>query len=131
MIIDTHIHVVAEDQQKYPRKVAAGHGDWVRDMSAQSMLASMREAGIDHAIAVQAHGAYEYDNSYAADCAAQYPDRLLSVCVVDPLHREAPAQLTYWVRERGVRGLRLFALDRDSEWLDDSRTTPLWGGPAH
>ena len=106
--------------------MAAGHGAWVRDMSAQSMLAAMRAAGIDRAIAMQAHGAYEYDNSYAADCAMQYPERLISVCVVDPLHREAPAQLTYWVKERGAQGLRLVALDRDSEWLDDPGTFPLW-----
>ena len=127
MIIDTHVHVVAADQKRYPRKLAGAHTEWVRDLPAETMLQLMDNAGIDRAMAVQAYGAYEYDNSYAAQSALRNPDRLVSVCIVDPLHPQAPAQLTYWVKERGVRGLRLFALTQpDSEWIDDPRTFPLW-----
>jgi len=131
MIIDTHVHVVAADQNRYPRKLAGAHTEWVRDMPAETLLQLMDEAGIDRAMAVQAYGAYEYDNSYAAQSALRYPDRLVSVGIVDPLHPEAPAQLAYWVKERGVRGLRLFALTQpDSEWIDDPRTFPLWEAAA-
>jgi L-fuconolactonase len=131
MIIDTHVHVVAADQRRYPRKLAGAHTDWVRDMPAETLLQLMDEAGIDRAMAVQAYGAYEYDNSYAAQSALLFQDRLVSVCIVDPLHPEAPAQLAHWVKERGVRGLRLFALTQpDSEWIDDPRTFPLWEAAA-
>jgi predicted TIM-barrel fold metal-dependent hydrolase len=127
MIIDTHVHVVAADQNRYPRKLSGAHTQWVRDMAAETLLEFMDEAGIDRAMAVQAYGAYEYDNRYAADCALRYPDRFVSICILDPLRTDAPEQLTYWVRERGVRGLRLFALTQpDSEWIDDPRTFPLW-----
>jgi predicted TIM-barrel fold metal-dependent hydrolase len=126
MIVDTHVHVIAPDQRKYPRTEAAARTQWVRDLSGETLLGMMREAGIDRTILVQAYGAYAYDNSYAADCAAQFPDRFISVCIIDPL-QAAPDQLTYWVNERGVCGLRLFSLtEAEATPLDDQRTFPLW-----
>lgn len=127
MIVDTHVHIVAPDQDRYPRKLASGNSDWVIDMSGETMLDLMGEAGIDCAMLVQAHSAYEYDNHYVADVAMMHPERFVSVCIVDPTRPDAPEQLTYWVKERGVRGLRLFpAAEREAQWLDDPRTFPLW-----
>src|SRR5437867_13373022 len=108
MIIDTHVHIVAPDQSRYPRKLARDNSAWVIDMSGERMLQLMTQAGIDRAVLVQAHSAYEYDNSYVADVAASYPERFISVCIIDPTRRDAAEQLTYWVKERGVRGIRLF-----------------------
>ncbi len=128
MIVDTHVHVIAEDQGKYPRRPAAAHTEWVRDTSAETLLELNRAAGIDRTVLVQAYGAYAYDNSYAADCAIRYPERFAGVCIVDPLRRDAPEQLTYWVTERGIRGLRLFTrTEPEGTWLDDPLTFPLWG----
>ncbi len=127
MIIDTHVHIVAPDQQRYPRKLAPGNSDWVLDMPGETMLELMSAAGIDRAMLVQAHSAYEYDNNYVADAAALRPDRFVSVCIVDSARPDAPDQLTYWIQQRGVRGLRLFpAAEREPQWLDDPRTFPLW-----
>lgn len=127
MIVDTHVHIVAPDQDRYPRKLASGNSDWVIDMSGETMLGLMGEAGIDRAMLVQAHSAYEYDNHYVADVAMMHPERFVSVCIVDPTRPDAPEQLTYWVKERGVQGLRLFpAAEREAQWLDDPRTFPLW-----
>jgi predicted TIM-barrel fold metal-dependent hydrolase len=127
VIVDTHVHIVAPDQHRYPRKLTPLNSDWVLDMSGETMLDLMSEAGIDRAMLVQAHSAYEYDNNYVADVAIKHPERFVSVCIVDPTRADALEQLTYWVRERGVRGLRLFpAAERDPPWLDDPRTFPLW-----
>src|SRR5215472_13123909 len=127
MIIDTHVHIVAPDQQRYPRKLAPDNSAWVIDMPGDMMLDLMGEAGIDQAMLVQAHSAYEYDNNYVADIAMMHPQRFVCVCIVDPTRPDAPEQLTYWVKERGVRGLRLFpAAEREPQWLDDPRTFPLW-----
>jgi predicted TIM-barrel fold metal-dependent hydrolase len=127
MIIDTHVHIVAPDQHRYPRKLAPANSAWVTDMPGETMLDLMDEVGIDRAMLVQAHSAYEYDNNYIADFALKRPQRFVSVCIVDPTRPDAPEQLTYWVKERGVRGLRLFpAAERDPQWLDDQRTFPLW-----
>lgn len=127
MSIDTHVHIVAPDQQRYPRKLAPNASDWVIDMPGEAMLDLMREAGIERAMLVQAYSAYEFDNSYVADVALQYPERFVSVCIVDPTRPNAAEELTYWVKERGVRGLRLFpAAEREPRWLDDPLTFSLW-----
>jgi L-fuconolactonase len=127
MIIDTHVHIVAPDQRRYPRKLAPDNSAWVIDMPGDEMLRLMGEAGIDRAMLVQAHSAYEYDNNYVADVAMMHPESFVSVCIVDPSRADAAEQLTYWVKERGVRGLRLFpAAEREPQWLDDPRTFQLW-----
>lgn len=129
MIVDTHVHIVAEDQRKYPRNVASFGQGWVRDMpvSAEGLLQRMQAAGIDRTALVQAYGAYAYDNSYIADSAARYSDRFVGICILDPLPRDAPEQLTHWVKERGVRGLRLFtSTESEGTWLDDPSTFPMW-----
>src|SRR5216683_7131095 len=128
MIVDTHVHVISDDQQKYPRKVTRGAlYDWVQDMTAETLLSLNAQAGIDKTVLVQAYSAYKYDNSYTADCAAKYPDRFTSVCILDPTRSETPGQLTYWVKQRGMRGIRLFTTtETEGTWLDDPRTFPVW-----
>jgi predicted TIM-barrel fold metal-dependent hydrolase len=127
MIVDTHVHVIADDQAKYPRTSAAARTEWVRDTSAETVLELNRAAGIDRTVLVQAYGAYAYDNRYAADCATRYPRQFVGVCIVDPLRPDAPEQLSHWVAERGMRGVRLFTrTEPESTWLDDPRTFPLW-----
>ncbi len=128
MIIDTHVHVISDDQRKYPRRADAQ--EWVRDTSGEMLLALNREAGVDRTVLVQGYGAYGYDNDYAADCARQYPDSFASVCILDQRRTEAPDQLTYWVRERGVSGLRLLTIVEPEPLLDDARTFPLWARAA-
>ncbi len=74
MIVDTHVHVVSEDQLKYPRQVTPGApGEWVRDMSATMLVALNAQAGIDKTVLVQPYSAYRFDNSYTADCATDHP----------------------------------------------------------
>jgi len=96
-------------------------------MTAETLLSLNAQAGIDKTVLVQAYTAYKYDNSFAADCAAKYPDRFTSVCILDPTQNDTPDQLTYWVKERGMRGIRLFTTtETEGSWLDDSRTFPVW-----
>jgi predicted TIM-barrel fold metal-dependent hydrolase len=124
MIIDTHVHVIADDQRKYPRRTDAQA--WVRDTSVEMLLALNREAGVDRTVLVQGFGAYECDNSYTADCARRYPNSFASVCIVDYRQGDAPEQLSYWVRERGVSGVRLFTTIEPELLLDDPLMLSLW-----
>ena len=127
--IDTHVHVIADDQAAYPLRPMSLSGAWYREApcSAEGLLGRMDASGVARAILVQALGAYSYDNRYAADSARRHPDRLVGVCCVDPLGGDPCGELTYWVRERGMRGVRLFALSREGPgWLGDPRTFPLW-----
>jgi L-fuconolactonase len=125
MIVDTHVHVISNDQYKYPRK-AGELPEWVQDLSGATLIELNRESGIDRTILVQGFGAYEYDNSYAADCASEHPDNFGCVCIVDPLQAEAPEKLTYWVKRRGARGVRLFTMVEPEIIIDDPRLVPFW-----
>jgi L-fuconolactonase len=128
LIIDTHVHVISDDQRRYPRR--ADTPDWVTDTSAEMLLSLNREAGIDKTVLVQGYGAYEYDNSYAADCARTHPDRFACVVIVDQRQRDAPERLNYWVKERGARGLRLVTTTEPETFLDEPQTFPVWQSAA-
>lgn len=129
LIVDTHTHVVASDEVAYPLQPAGLPGDWYRSApcSAEGLLGQMDAAGVAGAVLVQGMGAYSYDNSYAADSAAAQPERFASACCVDMEGEDPLAALDYWLRERGMQGVRLFALSADGpSWLAEPRTFPLW-----
>jgi len=128
MIVDTHVHVISDDQRKYPRR--ANPPEWVTDTSGEMLLSLNHEAGIDKTVLVQGYGPYEYDNSYAADCGRAKPDRFTTVVIVDQRQPDAPERLNYWVKERGARGLRLITSTEPETSLDDPRTFPLWQSAA-
>jgi L-fuconolactonase len=132
MIIDTHVHVVAPDQQRYPFAPAGGFrmsglGSWQTQypVSAEEMIETIARAGVARAVIVQPFSAYGFDNRYHADSAAAHPDRFGSVCTVDPVAADGAERLTYWVRERGMQGLRL-TTSREGSRLDDPRSFPVW-----
>lgn len=67
------------------------------------------------------------DNSYIADCAAREPDTFAAVCVVDPRVPGAEERLSYWVEQRGCRGLRLRPrIAGEDACFGDPLTFPLW-----
>lgn len=127
-IVDTHVHIMAPDQHRYPRQLPADSQPqfgWARcDFSAESLLAAMDEAGIRRALLVQAFNAYRSDNSYVADMAEQYPERFRQVCIQDAREPDATKKLAHWVQDRGAVALRVMMQDR-SYRLDDPRTTAL------
>jgi len=126
VIVESHCHIISPDQQKYPRDLGPNPGAWVRDLSAQEFIALNDAAGVERAILVQAFGAYKYDNRYVADVAAAYPKRFAGVCIVDALRPDAPQMLDFWVKERGIKGLRVVTWTEPELMLDDPRLDPLW-----
>jgi L-fuconolactonase len=126
MIVESHCHIISPDQRKYPRDLGPKPADWVRDLSAEEFLALNDAAGVSRAILVQAFGAYRYDNSYVADAAARHPDRFAAVCIVDALKPDASRTLDYWVKERGVKGLRVVTWTEPELMLDDPLLDALW-----
>ena len=127
-IVDTHVHIMAPDQRRYPRQLPAENlpiFGWSRcDFSGESLIAAMDEAGVQHALLVQAFNAYRSDNSYIADMADKYPDRFRQVCIQDAREPDAVKKLGYWVKERGAVSLRVMLQDKDYR-LDDPRTAEL------
>lgn len=119
MIVDSHVHVMAADQARYPRQKGE-MPEWMRDLEAGELLRMMDEARIDRAILVQSYMAYRDDNSYAADCAAERPERFVAVAIINPAGADAAQRLAYWVRERGVRGVRIVPSLQPGLRIDDS-----------
>ena len=127
MIVDSHVHVVSPDQERYPLAVedpSAPHAAWVRNMAVEELLGLMEGAGIDKTVIVQAFGAYRYDSSYATDSARAHPHRAVSVCCVDPAAADAVDRLRYWAQVRGARGLRLFIREGELPY-DDPRSVAV------
>ncbi len=123
MIVDTHVHVVSGNRQKYP--VLPEAPDWpvteidglVRDMDA---------IGIDKAVLVQTMFTYGFDNSYMIDCAARYPTRFETVAVIDQTARNAPETLTDLVEKHRVRGVRFMPKGFPAGVLTNPQTFPVW-----
>ena len=129
MIVDTHVHIVAEDRDRYPLNPEGPALIWYKEapVTAEGLLLLMDEAGVDRATLVQALSVYGYDNRYVADSARGHPDRFTAVCILDVEAEGAADQLEHLVRNGSVAGLRLFTYSRpEADWLADPKTFPAW-----
>ncbi|NQZ99282.1 MAG: amidohydrolase [Myxococcales bacterium] len=131
MIVDTHVHVVSDDHARYPLRPGGLPGAWYLEApcTVEEFLALMDASGVDRAVLVQGVGAYTFDNAYTADSARRYPGRFGGVCCVDPNGDDPPGELSRWVRERGIGGVRLFAIGGPGgaePWLSSDIAEPLW-----
>jgi predicted TIM-barrel fold metal-dependent hydrolase len=130
-MIDTHAHVIATDERRYPRAPLGGRqSDWSRErpVSAEAMVAAMDRAGIDKTVLVQASTCYGHDNSYLADAVAGHRQRFIGVFSVDVLAPDAPQRIRHWM-ERGLAGLRVFIAGHTTAQdvrLDDPRAFAAW-----
>jgi L-fuconolactonase len=130
-MIDTHAHVIATDERRYPRAPLGGkQSDWSRErpVSAERMLAAMDAAGIEKTVLVQASTCYGHDNSYLADAITAHPQRFIGVFSVDVLAADAEQRIHHWM-ERGLSGLRVFVAGHTTSQdvrLDDPRSFPAW-----
>ena len=104
MVIDSHLHIW-RGHQDYPQPDVTTVSP-ASDVTVELLRQYMEEYSVDRAVLVQPLFPGE-DNSYVADSARDDPSHFASVCVVDPRRDDAADQLSYWVRERGCRGLRL------------------------
>ncbi|WP_050469790.1 amidohydrolase family protein [Herbaspirillum chlorophenolicum] len=131
-IVDTHTHAISPDHERYPLAPVGGkQSDWSahRPADFESLLASMDEAGIAHAMVVQASTAYGNDNRYVVDAVTAHPDRFCGVFSIDVLAPDAVDKFKHWLAA-GLSGLRLFltgtTMPGQAGWLDDPRSYPVW-----
>jgi predicted TIM-barrel fold metal-dependent hydrolase len=122
MIIDTHTHVVSSDKVKHP--LDPGARGWSTEVSndVEDLITDMDRAGVDCATLVQPNATYGLDNSYQCDSAKQYTPRTVAVGILDPVAPDAADKLSYWVNERGMKGVRL----QSQAEPDDPRCDALW-----
>jgi predicted TIM-barrel fold metal-dependent hydrolase len=137
VIVDTHTHVIARDEARYPLRPSGVGSEWFRDApcTADELAALTADAGVDAAVLVQAFGAYSYDNGYVVDAADARPDRFVSIAIVDPLDGRSPALLRDLAQRPRFTGVRLFSIgvleQPQPTWLDDPATFAVWEACAH
>lgn len=136
MIIDTHIHPIADDRKKYPRIRDLQNNSGLRTVhdlgqpewppfALDEILSTFDACGIDKATLVQAYYTYHHDNSYVLDLTALHPERFVAVVVLDELDAGTPDLLADLVANRRVRGWRIMG-NKPKGFFEDARTFPLW-----
>ena len=137
MIVDTHVHVFTDDRKRYPQIkdtpragsipsiTEIGQTEWPLT-TAEILLQSMQEAGVDKATLVQAYFVYEYDNRYTIDAALAHQDRFTSVVVLDPMDPKSPDALSAMVEKQKVTGVRSMRGRLPESSLGHPATFPLW-----
>jgi predicted TIM-barrel fold metal-dependent hydrolase len=129
VIVDTHVHVIAADDARYPLRPSGVGSQWFREhpVTIEEFAVTATAAGVDRAVLVQAFGAYGTDNTYVVDAVAAAPDRFVSVGIIDPEAPDAPATLRALAARPGFTGIRLFTIGASAPtWLDDPATDALW-----
>jgi predicted TIM-barrel fold metal-dependent hydrolase len=115
LLVDTHVHVVSPDEDRYPLQPSTLTGPWYRDepCSVERLLDLMGEARVDRAVLVQAWSAYAFDNRYTADSARRHADCCTSVPCIDVTAPDAVECLRAAVERDAMRGLRWFSVAGD------------------
>ena len=128
LLFDSHAHLVADDQQAYPRnpmtraanapyrapgvigKPGGKHGpNPVHEVpDASRVLRWMLEENVDGIVAVQKRMIYRYDNSYILDSSDRYPDLFSAVVILDAQDATTPDLVRRFVQDHALVGVRLF-----------------------
>jgi predicted TIM-barrel fold metal-dependent hydrolase len=117
-IVDGHVHLTGE-------RSAGG-------LTAEDYVRQMDAAGIGRSVVATSTRQHGFDNAPAADAAGRFPGRLATVGAIDVLAPGAADALGYWVRERGLRGMRCSggsSADADG-WLGDERCARVFARAA-
>jgi predicted TIM-barrel fold metal-dependent hydrolase len=124
MLVDTHVHVVARDDPRYPLQPNRPGLTWITEhpCPVDEYTALMDANGIDLAVLVQGMGAYTDDNRYCVDSAATDPSRFTAVVYVDAHGADPPGTLDRWLKD-GATGVRIVAI---TGALDDPAVDTLW-----
>jgi len=133
IVCDTHMHVWADDPQRYPFP-----HPYIPDFkgpknpgTVEMLIEDMDRHGCTHAVLVQVifHG---WDNTYIADCVQRYPDRLRAHGLIDPTDPDVADKLEFWMTEHGLHGMRFSPIYYQNGrhggdgWLDAAETHRLW-----
>jgi L-fuconolactonase len=126
LFIDTHVHVVSDDHERYPLQPSGAFtGPWyeTHPCTAEQLRTLMAEAGVDGAVLVQGVSAYGFDNRYTLDAAAANPGVFTSVVCTARNEPSSVDEVTRLVRDVGARGYRWFTFHGDTDVV---RPRALW-----
>jgi predicted TIM-barrel fold metal-dependent hydrolase len=129
MLVDTHVHVWALDENHRPAPDARVNPPTEAD-PVEWLIADMEEQRVDRCVLVQS-SAFGWDNTYMVECLERYPGLFKAIGLVDPLSSENATDLRSWMRQ-GLSGFRFHPLYYPDEpsWIDSPAHDPLWDAAA-
>ena len=149
LLFDSHAHLVADDQTRYPRnpmqraadapyrppgvigRPGGHHGpNPINEVpDALRVLRWMDEENVDGIVAVQKRMVYRYDNSYILDSSDRYAGQFSAVVILDAEDAGTPALVRTWIDRHGLAGVRLFGgrrPDGSMPWLNSPMALKTW-----
>jgi predicted TIM-barrel fold metal-dependent hydrolase len=123
MLIDTHIHLFADDQKRFPYHANATYKPPAEPL--ESYVTFVRQAKINHAIIVHPEP-YQDDHQYLEYCFAHEPSEgfFKGTCLYDPISPHTPERMEALVKKHPAR---IVALRIHS--TRDPKTAPTRSGP--
>lgn len=118
-IIDSQVHIYGPDSAAFPwdpaGKGVQGFSQQVgvhleAAVTAEDLLRQMDAIGVDAAVLVSFGMIYGFDNRYALDAVARYPERFALVGRLDPASPSLDADVAAFAQHPGVVGIRVLAL---------------------
>jgi predicted TIM-barrel fold metal-dependent hydrolase len=118
-IFDAHVHVweLTEDRYSFDPRFGACPK---LEASIDRLMALMHTHGVARAALIQP-GNYGFDASLIADIVARDPRRFVGLGMVDPTQAGVADQLSTWIEERGLVGVRVLG-----RWIDAPHIKELW-----
>jgi predicted TIM-barrel fold metal-dependent hydrolase len=133
LVIDAHMHVWANDQQRYPfaHPYVKDYQGMPCEGTVEMLIEDMDRHGCNHCVLVQTicHG---WDNAYLAECVKRYPARFTGHGLIDPTDAKVADKLEYWTKKHGLAGMRFSPIYYQNGshggdgWLDADETHRLW-----
>jgi predicted TIM-barrel fold metal-dependent hydrolase len=123
LIIDTHAHIYAEDEKRYPPIDKP-----LRPPGVKGTLGDLRATSASHGVRaaclIQVSTFYRFDNRCICDSAKVSSDWAAGVCTLDPDDPHSPDLLSQYKREFGIKGMRSIPGQRGQ--IDDEGVRHLW-----
>lgn len=132
-LFDCHAHFYTNEPDKYPFNAqTARYGAermiekaMANPMTPEVVFAFWDAAGVERGLGVQYSSTYFRDNSYLLDIAAEHPDRITPIVILDPVGADTPATLERMAGENKIAGVRFTGSANDAGeyvFLSDAAT---------
>jgi len=125
-LVDAHVHVWTPDTAAWPLAAAFTKADMQpASFTAEELLATCRPHGVSRVVLIQM-SFYGFDNSYMLDCIHRHPPAFAGVAIIDHDKPGVAAEMKA-LKERGVRGFRVYANRKNAQaWADSAGMQAMW-----
>jgi L-fuconolactonase len=121
MVIDTHAHF-----WRLMPEANTDPGSSHEPIGVDEFVRHMDEAGVDKLLQIT-RSIMGFDNSYSLESVANYPERIRVLGRINPRAPDLLAQMDGWLKQSGMVGIRLMAVNAiEASCFDDGTIDRLW-----